>query len=47
MAVTSSLRKKFNLAKRDSEQARENQAGLGNKMANSDDAKVLQRQIAY
>ena len=47
MAVTSSLRKKFNLAERDSEHIREHQAGLENKMANSDDTKVLQRQIAY
>ena len=45
MAVTSSLRKKFNLAERNSEH-REHQAGLENKMANSDDTKVLQKKIA-
>lgn len=46
MAVTSSLRKKFNLADTDSEHIREHRAELENKMANSEDAKVLQRKIA-
>ena len=40
MAVTSSLRKKFNLADTDSEHIRENQGELENKMANNDDTKV-------
>ena len=46
MAVTSSLRKKFNLADTDSEHIREQQAELEKKMANSDDTKVLQRKIS-
>ena len=46
MAVTSSLRKKFNLADTDSEHTREQQAELEKKMANSDDTKVLQRKIS-
>ena len=40
MAVTSSLKKKFNLADTDSEHIREHLAELEIKMANSDDTKV-------
>ena len=40
MAVTSSLRKKFHLAERDSEHTREHQEDFGNKMTKSDDTKV-------
>ena len=40
MAVTSSLRKKFNLADTDSENTREHHEDFGNKVTKSGDTKV-------